>query len=521
VIKFTEIYQFLIKSSDHSLKIGALSNFAGSAWTAVLSLLFVPIYLHYLGVESYGLIGVFNSLQAFAWLFDFGLSAVINRELARLAAQPGKTQEMRDLSRTIEWLNWLMAILIAGFFLALSPLIARYWLQSESLSTITVSQSLMIMSLGFTAQWSLNLYTNGLIGLQRLPLLNGINIVCFTLRSVGSVVVLAFVSATIQAFLIWQAIVSSIQTILTALTFRRSLPAASSPARFRWRLLRERRHFAAGLTGLSVLGLILHQLDKVILSKMLSLEFFGYYTLATTITGFGLGIIPKGIASAVYPRFSYLVARGEQRQLSDLYHRSTQATSALLLPAVSILAVFPFEILKLWTRSETTAQNTWALLMVLAIGSAIFGLINIPYYMQLAHGWTKIVFWAAITSITVVTPVMIVTVPIYGAIAGAVCWTFINLLHLLIYIEAMHRYTLKGEQWKWYFVDVAKPFAVAFIAAVLCREVLGTDFTQIGLLLILIVSTAFTYVCTMLSTDFVRDWIRQFYKNRIGYASQS
>jgi O-antigen/teichoic acid export membrane protein len=267
--------------------------------------------------------------------------------------------------------------------------------------------------------------------------------------------------------------------------------------------------------------LILHQLDKVILSKMLSLEFFGYYTLATTITSLGLGIVPKGIAGAVYPRFSRLVALGDRRQLSDLYHRSTQAISALLLPAVCILAVFPFEILKLWTRNETTAQNTWALLMVLAIGSAIFGVINVPYYMQLAHGWTKIVFWASLTSIIIVTPIMIVTVPIYGAIAGAVCWTFINLLHLLIYIQAMHRYTLKGEQWKWYFMDVAKPFAVAFIAAFLCREVFGTDFTPLGLLLVLIVSTMFTYLCTMLSTDFVRDWIRQFYKSRIGYASQS
>ncbi|MDQ3181857.1 MAG: polysaccharide biosynthesis protein, partial [Acidobacteriota bacterium] len=63
---------------------------------------FVPIYLHYIGIESYGLIGIFSSIQAFIILLDFGLSPTLNRELARLSALTDRTQEMHDIKRTLE-----------------------------------------------------------------------------------------------------------------------------------------------------------------------------------------------------------------------------------------------------------------------------------------------------------------------------------------------------------------------------------------------------------------------------------
>lgn len=517
VSNFIEILKSPFKANNHSLKISTLSNFASSAWMALLGILFVPVYLHYIGVESYGLIGIFNSLIALAWLFDFGLSGVINRELARLSAYPDKNQEIQDLTRTIEVINLLTAISITACLLGAAPLIARYWVQGGQLSVNAITQSLMIMGLGFAAHLALGFYSGGLTGLQKLPLLNSINVVCSTFRSVGSVLVLIFISSTIQAFLIWQVIIGLVQALLMAVTFHKCLPSSSRPARFRWHLLQGRKQFAGGLTVLFFLGLILQQLDKIILSKMLSLEFFGYYTLAATITSFGLGIVPKAIANAVYPRFSYLVERNEQHQLSNLYHLSTQAVSVLLLPAASILAVFPFEILKLWTQNETAAENTWVLLMILAIGSAIYGLINIPHYLQLAYGWTGIIVFAALTSIIIITPLMIITVGVYGAIAGAACWGLINLLHLIIYEQIMHKYTLKGEQWKWYFVDVAKPFAVAITSALLCRFVFGADFTGIKMILVLIVNTLFTYFCTVLFTDMIRDWILQQYRNYVSY----
>ena len=97
----------------YSTKVNVAANFAGSIWTAVFSIIFVPLYLTYIGIEAYGLIGVFTSIQAFITLLDFGLSPTLNRELARLAAQKDQAQAMTDLKRTLETINWRFAFVIA------------------------------------------------------------------------------------------------------------------------------------------------------------------------------------------------------------------------------------------------------------------------------------------------------------------------------------------------------------------------------------------------------------------------
>jgi len=91
------------------IKQNIIANFAGKAWAAVMSIAFVPLYIKFMGIESYGLIGIFASLLALFSLLDMGLSTTLNRELARLSALPDKTHDMRDLVRTLELPYWGMA----------------------------------------------------------------------------------------------------------------------------------------------------------------------------------------------------------------------------------------------------------------------------------------------------------------------------------------------------------------------------------------------------------------------------
>src|SRR5207237_10571252 len=88
-------------------------NFVGRIIIALAGMLFVPVYLHYLGVEVYGVIGFFVGLQTILSLLDFGISPTLTREIARLSAFPDKMQEMRDLSRTLEILCWAVAAIIS------------------------------------------------------------------------------------------------------------------------------------------------------------------------------------------------------------------------------------------------------------------------------------------------------------------------------------------------------------------------------------------------------------------------
>ena len=78
-------------------RILAVANLVGRGWSVVMGLVFIPLYVRYMGIEAYGLVGLFTTLQALFSLLDLGMSAALNREFARQSATPGGHR--RDPSR--------------------------------------------------------------------------------------------------------------------------------------------------------------------------------------------------------------------------------------------------------------------------------------------------------------------------------------------------------------------------------------------------------------------------------------
>src|SRR6202451_1874160 len=103
---------------------GLLANLAGSAWSTLMQLVCVPLYIRFLGIEAFGLIGFYLMSQAVLQVLDLGLSPTMNREMARYSVQPEKADEARDLVRTLEAGYWLIGIAIGAIILAAAPWLA-------------------------------------------------------------------------------------------------------------------------------------------------------------------------------------------------------------------------------------------------------------------------------------------------------------------------------------------------------------------------------------------------------------
>ena len=85
-----------------SLKKNIAANFIGRFWTSLIGIVFVPVYIHFIGIEAYGLLGVFATFQFLLGLLDMGLSTTLNRELAKFNAAKGHGQYMNNLVFTME-----------------------------------------------------------------------------------------------------------------------------------------------------------------------------------------------------------------------------------------------------------------------------------------------------------------------------------------------------------------------------------------------------------------------------------
>lgn len=443
------------------LRKNILANFLGKSISGVLSLIFIPWYIRLLGAEAYGFVGFYATLQVVLSLADTSLGSAFTRETATLSIQADESQRLRDLSRTFELIFWILGLVFAVLVGSLSGTIATSWVNPVNLSVSAVTTAVLLAGMAIGLQLPFVVYQGGLLGLQRQTQLNVLVIGIGLLRGLGAVLALTHVAATIQVFFAWQVFVSALQLVLGRHVMWRGLPRVAVRPRFRSALLRPMYTFIGGLTITAASGIILLQLDKVVLSRMLTLEQFGYYTLAGQVAGL-LGMIASAVYAAIYPRFSQLVSSRDTTRLVVLYHGSCQLVAVLLVPTGMILTFFSKELLLFWTKNVQVTQGASSLVSILAIGQILMGLMLIPYALQLAFGWTRLGIYANVIAIFLLVPSLIWIASSYGAQGASFIWIALYSGQMFVLIPFMHRRILVGEMKKWYIADVAIPFVVPF-----------------------------------------------------------
>ena len=173
------------------------------------------------------------------------MRTALSRELARMSNFDDTADQMRNLTRTLEIIFWIIAVLIGLLIIAASPIISQYWFKPKVLSHQEVLFGLCAMGLALALQWPLHLYTGGLIGLQRQVGLSILNIVMLTIRYAGVIPILWWVSPTIQAFFLWQGGASIVHTLLARSLLWYSLPKHEHKPTFRKASLKSIWRFAA------------------------------------------------------------------------------------------------------------------------------------------------------------------------------------------------------------------------------------------------------------------------------------
>jgi O-antigen/teichoic acid export membrane protein len=488
------------------IKRNAIGNLIGRVGGALLTLAALPIVIHLIGIESYGVIGFFASLQAVFGLLDLGLSMTMMREMARTGHDAAQARRTRDLVRTLEIVYCSVGLVIACISVAIAPLLATKWLNAQTLSTGALSESIALMGFALACQWPIALYDGGLSGLQRQVIVNVVTLSATITRTAASIAVLYFLSRSVQAYLLTQGIAFGLQTLVLRHILWKSVPAAAEAPRFRTAIVRELWKFAGSVNITTALGLVLTQADKLILSKIVPLSVFGYYALANTAAS-GLYYIIGPLFTAIYPQLAQNAAAGDERRLRELYHRGCQFIAVCVFPTGIVFAFFSRDVLLLWTQDPKVAAGAAAAASLLACGTVLHAAMHLPYGLQLSYGWTALTMTAN-GIFAVLMPVLVYLLAIQFGITGAAgVWVLINVLYVTLVIPAMHRRLLKGEQAAWYRNDLVIPLAAAVAGAVVWRLILPAQASRIVALSIIAAAGATSLTVTALATPAPRQWL--------------
>ena len=489
-----------------SLKKNVIANYLGQGWTALMGLAFIPIYIKYLGIEAYGLIGIFALLQAWLSLLDAGMTPTLNREMARFKGGAHNVQSIRDLLRSIEIIAVGIALFIGFSIWLISEWLSSSWLKFEKIPIKTVADALTIMGIITALRLIESIYRSSVIGLQKQVLLNIINSIMATVKWLGAVIILTWVSPTIEAFFLWQGIVSVLTLGAFAYVVYHTLPKTTQRGQFSLSALQDIWRFAGGMIGITFLALLLTQIDKILLSKLLTLERFGYYSLAAIVAG-TLYVVITPITQAFFPRFSELIVQENQVALIENYHKSAQMVTVIMGSSAIILIFFSESILYLWTQDLALAQRSSFLVTLLALGNLLNGLMHIPYQMQLAHGWTSLTIKLNIVSVVVIVPAILWATPLYGAEGAAYIWIALNAGYVFIGIHFIYQKILLSEKWFWYLQDVSLPLGTATCIAALFVWAIPTNLSALETIVWLITASITIFTTSFLAASALRPQI--------------
>src|SRR5262249_5538561 len=280
-----------------------------------------------------------------------------------------------------------------------------------------------------------------------------------------------------SAFFLYQAAIGFLHTLVAAGWLWLNVSEPGHRASVRPQLLRSQLHFALGISGISLFELLLLQLDKIILSKLLSLEKFGYYSIASLIA-MSLYRLFIPVFSSIYPRLTRYMELGAESALRQLYHRGCQLVAVLDFAVASVVVFFPRQVLFVWLGDDAAVGAVGPVLMLLVIGTAIRGLVFLPSALQLAAGWTALGLKTSFGTLLVFVPCLVALSLSFGAEGAASALILMNLGYTTVNIWLMHRRLLPGELRNWLITDVVLPLTGPLVVTAIARSLLPAGLSR-------------------------------------------
>jgi O-antigen/teichoic acid export membrane protein len=418
-----------------------------------LAIVCTPLYIRLLGIESYALIAFYILLQSISQLFDFGLGPTVNRVVAGWGERAEKHDDLISFLRTVEAWYWALGMALGAVAFFGLPWLARSWLRPDALASGDLTSSAQVFAALALLQWPTLFYQNWLIGMQRHGAMNSIVTPLSIIASLGGLLLIWLGPRSVAALLAWQAGTACVQLALLQHFCWRYAGGARIGRRVPVQVLREHWRFSAGMTGISITGIVIVYLDKIILSRLLPLEVFAHYNLATSIAR-GLNVFVSPIFTAYVPRLSALVAAGDEGAVVAAYRTATQIMVALVFPIAAVLIFFAEPIAFLWLRNDLISRQVAPLMVPLVAAAALNSLTHVPFALQLAHARIRVGLLINVALCVFLLPAILLATSAYGAWGAATCWLIANIFSVAVSVPLTHRMFGVIRSSEWLAVDV-------------------------------------------------------------------
>ena len=445
---------------EYSLRRNVFWGAFGNLSLAGIHFVFTGLCVLLVSPDAFGLVAFSTTLLMTAVALNQFTNPALVRALGRLGPDSNDiVMESWRLLRTLETASLVLSVALGALILAGAPLLARYGLKSSTIPTAEVVTDVRLIALAIACQWPTFFYRAGFIGLGRQDVFAGVSVPFAMIQSAGGLAIL-WVAPQVSLLFLWQAGTSFFYCIILRVLLIRCMPKATAPARADRETFASIWRFGAGSLLIGFTATLLTQTDKLAVSTFAALNVFSAYALASMISVQIGTVVASPIAVALLPHFSKLVA-DRSAGLAEEYFKWAQLLLILVLPVLGVGFFYSRPLLTLWLGSNSNLVPLIQDFVPILVLGTLFNITAIPaYLLQLSAGWTSLMVRFNFAAWVVMTLVLALGVPRYGAIVAAGCWLALNLSYFLILTPMVHARLLPEEPWTRWLSTTIPPCAI-------------------------------------------------------------
>lgn len=425
--------------SFNGARIARNSLFGALRFVLVIPITFLitPYTLHKLGMEQFGIWALLGVLTAYAQFAELGMTTSLVKFIAEYESQGKHAERNGVISTAMVLYVSLGAIAVVVIVVVLGWVITRIFRvpieMREQAHAIYMAGTLV-----FVANLVLSIFDSSLKGLQRMDITNIISLIGSVVRALGT---FAFLEAGLG---LWGLVVNDafLVVITAGLSYfflARELPDLKlSPLLFRPRFVRQLVSFGINVQIMSIAGLFISQINKVLLSYYVSVGAVSFFEIGTRLTSRVRAFIQAAIFPLM-PAASQLEASSNKESINRLYYLSLRYAVLLASPVFFLMAALAVPFSNLWLGSGYGEAGVTMAILALAYlvtsmtfpGSQTIAGMGLPQYITYA-----VIFNAIVN--TTLSVLLTPRIGYFGVVVGGASG---EVLHTALFLYLYHRVT--------------------------------------------------------------------------------
>lgn len=397
---------------------GSFWTLTGTILPLLASLISTPFIIRILGSEAYGvliLVGLIPNYFAFA---DFGMG-MASTKFGSEAFGKGQREKEGEIVRAASLIALLTSLIFAVPLFVFSHWIIAEWFKVPEAYQFVGSVSLKITSVSFVLGILSSVLSSPHRSRLRMDLNMLVNAVPKILMALFTPFVLYFGGHLLEA--VWVAFFGALAvfvgTVFVSVKLLPQLLRFSTDKELFAPMLK----FGGGWLIAMIAGILLSNVEKLLLARYVSVQSLAYYSVAFTFANMAT-MFSLAMTQSLIPAFSQLLAPDKKIEFETLFARSIRLNLIWILPGLTCMFVIAKPFFTIWAGAEFGAESSMPF-YILLLGLFFSILAFIPHSTITASGRTDVLaklYWIQLVLYVVAALWLVHSYQIVGA---AIAWS--------------------------------------------------------------------------------------------------